>query len=281
MSTPDIAATASLLWKGEPLPDYGATIRVTWMDTRSRSWSTRTATLVVRTLTLTTHQGANILLISDGDQQARLADDRLTDKWHTILAPSQTDLAVVPEFPGGNDVAVPDDTSSTPPDAAVTTLAGMQRRWLWVDRRLDEVEAEVKMLKAEREALNGQIVEETVLLGLDAPPALDGMTFSFAPVYYVGYLADADGTKYGTADVIAVLRRLNMHQGIVTDGYNGNTLKAMLRERIEAGLGIPEELAALVEVKNRSQVRATQSSVRRRAGARAAVASVGAPDAAN
>ena len=288
MSTPDTAAAVPLLWKGQPLPEYGTVISATWLDTSGRSWRTKNVTMPVRTITLKRDGAVDTLLISDGTQTARLAADRLTDHWHIVLASAPADLHLVPDFPeaditqdGPASVAVAQSGAGAPPDAAVTTLAQAQRRWLWVERRIDEVEAEVKMLKAEREALNGQIVEDTVLLGLDAPPALDGMTFSFSPVYYVKYLADADGTKYGTADVIPVLRKLNMHQGIVTSGYNGNTLKAMLRERIEAGLGIPDELAALVEVANRSQVRATQSSVRRRAGARAAVATVGSGGAEN
>jgi hypothetical protein len=277
MSTPDTAAAAvDLLWKGQPLPAYGTVVSATWLDTSGRSWRTKNVTMIVRTITLTQDGSVAILLLSDGTQHARLSADRLTDKWHTVLASAPAELGLVPDFPEAVapviDTAAPVDAPATPaPDAAVTTLADAQRRWLWVDRQVDEADALLKTLKAERDALNEQIVEDTVLLGLDAPPALDGMTFSFSPVYYVNYLADGDGAKFGTADVIRALRKLNMDRGIVTNGYNGNTLKAMLRERIEADLGIPDELAKLVEVKNRPQVRATQSSAKRRAGARAAV----------
>jgi hypothetical protein len=263
MSTPDIAAATPLSWKEQPLPEYGATIKTTWMDTSTGSWKTRTATLVVRTISLA-DDGAT-LIVSDGMTEARLTAGRLTDRWHTVLAPVADQMT--PTF----DPAPPAEPQRpTAPAVDMTTLAGMQRRWLWLTDQADVVEAQLKALKAERARINDEIVEEVVLQGLDAPPALDGMTFSLAPVWFAEYKTDEDGNRYGAAQVVPVLRSLGMAAGIVSETYNGNSFKAMLRERREAGLEIPAELADLVELRSKSQVRATRSAAARRAGREAA-----------
>lgn len=263
MSTPDAAAATPPYWKGQPVPEYGSTVKVTWLDTTGRSWKTRTATLIVRTISLA--DGGARLILSDGTTEARLAAGRLTDKWHTVLVaddePAAPVFAIAP--PARAD-------QPTGPSADAIDLAGMQRRWLWVKDRVDEVDAELTALKKERDRLNDDIVNEVVELGLDAPPALDGMTFSLAPIYFAVYRQDDTGNRYTAADVVPVLRKLGMDTGIVTHGYNGNTFKAMLRERMEAGMEMPDELAELVELGSKSQVRATRSSASRRAGRSAA-----------
>lgn len=268
MSTPD-AAAATLLWRGNPLPEQGATLRVTHTLSNGRSSRTRTETIKVDTVSLT---GA-VLTINNS---ARLDSTRLTDKWMTLLRPTVADQAVplapVPDAPQADEQIAPELAVFTPdgaPDPYPTTLIGKQRRWRWCRQEALAADARSKALKAERDALERAIVDDCVDQDLTAPLQIDGLTYYFGPTYQVVLNTDDDGEKYSRSDVIEALKACGLDSGLVAEDYNSASLRSFLRERDEQGLPMPDELARVLGLEKTSGVRAVPAAAGKRAGAAA------------
>jgi hypothetical protein len=278
MSSPDLAAAQYTedepTWKGSPLPLVGAQIKVQALGNIDGRIKTQHRYLTVAFEPTVDEHGDLVIPYRDKPYDAAganpvhtitLAGDCLADHWYTLGSPP---VAVLPE--PDFDPVTETKTDDIPP-ADATTVTGMLKRWLYLKDKITEADALSKALKAEKAALNDQIVDECVQNEFTKPPGVGDFTFSFKPTYYTQYAEKDDGTKADTADVIEALRATGLDVGIVAEGYNGGTLKAMLRERQEAGMSLPDELAAVISLESKSEVSATRSAARNRRGRPAAI----------
>lgn len=276
MSSPDLAAAQyaedAPTWKGKSLPPVGAGIKIQWLSTGDGTTKTRTE---FGTVLFEPHlvSGANLAIPlrapnamgASGECEIVLYGNCLIDNWTQITSP-ESEALPEPSFEPAEETE-----NVTAPEADPATLTGMLRRYLYVDRQITEAEALVKTLKAEKATLNDEIVDECVAQGFTKPPGVGDFTFSFKPTYFTAYLENEDGEKYGTVDVVEALKATGLDVGIVGESYNGNTLKAMLRERKDAGLDLPDELAAVIKLDSKSTVSVTRSAARNRRGRPAAI----------
>lgn len=266
MSTPDTAA-AGLTWRGAPLPEKGAHLRVTHTQSNGRSFKTRTDTIVVHTVSL----AGTVLTINE---TRHLDSTRLTDRWVLLLAPTpgETDVTPPPAAvveAGSQLLSELLEKPDGAPDPNPTDLAGMQRRWRWCKEQATIAKKRAESLNVEADQLQQDIVDACIEAGLDAPLALDGRTFYFSPVYQVAYQENDDGERYTHADVIKALKACGLHVGLVGEGYNGNSLRAVLSERDKQGLDLPEELARVLRLVKHPGVRSIAAATKKVAGAQA------------
>lgn len=284
MTNPDLAAAGYVqnepTWKSKPLPSPGAYLKATWLDSTEGRVRTVSTYGTLRDEATLSEDGARLTLpLRYGDLANRdvtLSDECLIDDWYQVSAPATAALPA-PSFdlleqpaPLAPEAATTTPDGSTVPRADAPDLPGMLRRWLYVDNEIKRVSALLDALKEEKSQLDSSIADECLDQGLTKPPGVDDMTFSFAPVYYVKYLEDEDGNKYTSEDVITALRASGLDKGLVKEGYNGNSLKSVLREMTEDGQQLPDELAKVVMVDSYSRVTATRSAARNRRGRPAA-----------
>jgi hypothetical protein len=265
--TPDDAA-ATLCWRGESLPTQGATLRVTHTRGNGRSFSTKTETAKVATVSL----AGDVLTINN---VMRLDATRLTDRWTLLLAPTSGDQAVslaevsapAPDAQNGRAVAAP-FASDGSPDPDPVTLPDMQRRWFWCKQQAEIFAARVKVLTAEQNQLEELIIDSCLEQGIESPPGVDNRTYSFAPVYQVVRRVNDDGEKYGADDVIEALKASGLDVGLVGENFHGGQLRALLSQRAEQGMELPEELARVVTLEKRSSLRSTPMAAKKQSGAK-------------
>lgn len=290
MTNPDLAAAGYVqdepTWKGKPLPTPGAFLAVQWLDNTNGHVRTRSAYGILRTEATLSDDGKFLILplhdrnarnLEHADHQVTLSDECLIDDWRQVSPPAVAELPAptfdLPEqiAPLADEAATVTPDGSTVPRADAPDLPGMLRRWLYVDSEYKRVSALADALKEERTQLNASIADECLDQGLTKPPGVDDMTFSFAPDYFVRYRENEEtGEKYTSDHVIAALRASGLDKGLIKEGYNGNSLKAMLREMTEDDQPLPDELAKVVVVDSRSRVTATRSATRNRRGRPAA-----------
>lgn len=269
MSSPDTAAASYTdqvdTWKDRPLPPVGAGIKLTWLSRQDGRTRTMTRFAVVGFEPALDGTGHLVIPCRDPrpdrpEFTVTLSDECLLDSW-TMITPPEAESLPAPVFPPA-EVAAIEPAAADPHD-----LPSMQRRYLHVKEELAQAEAKVKALKAEKDELNTGIVDECVNLGYTKPPGVGDFTFGFSPAYSTRYLTDEEtGEKYDSDAVIKALQATGLDVGIVRLGYNGNTLKAMLKERSEAELALPEALAAVIELHKETSVTVTRSAARNRRG---------------
>lgn len=278
MSSPDLAAAQYVeqapTWKGQPPPPVGARINAQWLASEDGRTRTQHRYVTVEfeptvengKLTIPYRDKPYDALGANPQRTIVLSEDCLIDQWYPLgLAP----VATLPEPAFQATESEPAETTSAP-EADAQTLPGMLRRWLYVDNKLKEAVALVKTLKEEKDQINQAVVDECVSQGYSKPPGVGDMTFSFKPVYFTEYVVNEDGDKASTDDVVAALHACGLATGVVKEGYNGNTLKAVLRELTEGGQPLPEALAAVVTLTSRTELSATRSAARNRRGRAAA-----------
>lgn len=263
MASPDVAAaTYAPQWRSRPIPDPGDYIKLSALISSDASHFLHQihaegvvdrAKICLATSGLTTVEELSITLIDD-PLEYRLRAKSPPCGW-ALMTPARRDaIPPTPEQPG--------PATASPQVRSIVTL---ERQLLAVQNRLRAIEGEKKSLEAEASALAGEIRDTALEQEMESLPAVDGMTAYFAPAYYVAYKLDEDtGKKFTPEDVRAALRECG-HDYLISEGYNGNQLRALVREiKIDHQQPLPEPLARVLDLETRHDVRFTPMGERKR-----------------
>jgi hypothetical protein len=158
-----------------------------------------------------------------------------------------------------------EDAVSSPVDDL--TLVGCIRRFIAVEARLTALSAEEKILKRERAQLSDRVAEMMIEQEMDSPPGVDGMTAYFTPVYYVEKNIDPDTSEEFTSDDVRDALIASNLAAMIKQQYNGNQLRALLKEYDENGTEWPEPLAKVVSLAKRRQLAVTPMAARKQSAA--------------
>lgn len=125
------------------------------------------------------------------------------------------------------------------------------RQYVALRQRVKELEAAAKGVKEEADSIEQRLLDEFAQEGVDRM-TLDGITVYLKNDHYP---AMKDGVD--RAQVVAALAGNEHSRGLVTEGYNGNSFNAFIRELAgpEGDQPLPEYLADLVEVHTKSSLR--------------------------
>lgn len=140
------------------------------------------------------------------------------------------------------------------------------RRFIQVNSRLDAITAEEKVLKREKAELSARVIEMMIEEGMDSPPGVDGMTAYLNPVFFVEKNIDPDtGEAFTSDDIRDALVASNL-SGMLKESYNGNQLRALIKEYEEHG-SMPEPLAKVVRLSKRRELAITPMAARKQSAA--------------
>lgn len=266
--TPDVAAATYLpTWRGEALPEVGREIVM-------RAWLTHDGRSGLRERQMEVHtartEGDLLVITAPGDpDEYTLEAGSSLCRWR-YQDIEQVQPAIIADAPDETSEVAPDVTESQAspmPDAHDETLVGRIRRFIAVEARLTAAKAEVKALEAEKGELDKTIIDMLVEAGMDSPPGVDGMTVYLSPVYHAKKKTNPDtGQEYTPADILNALRTAKLH-GMINEGYNGNTLRSLLREYEESKKQVPDALAQVVSLEKRREVRITPMGAAKRKAA--------------
>jgi hypothetical protein len=151
----------------------------------------------------------------------------------------------------------------TPPPSTVDDLVATIRRHIYVTGRIAALTAELKTLEGEKDDLSRLALDLMLESGMDSPPGVDGRTAYLSPVYRIKIKLDPEtGEPYDSAARTEALRAAGL-DALIQSSYNGNTVKATLREMEENGMPIPEPLSAVFEVEKVSELRTRAAAAKK------------------
>jgi hypothetical protein len=283
---PDIAAAAYVpTWRGQPLPDPGREIEMRAHFTEHGRTRYREYKITVASARLDQRfDGTRLVITVSGDATEYLLDEDGIATWWRYSAAEQarmkaetrisaessdpnaealtltvTDPPMAPE-----DLQQVADTYREMPDPTDETITGRIRRFIAVKQRLEAIAAEEKRLKIEAEELSDAVVEMMIEQDMDSPPGVDGMTAYLNTVYYAEKQVDPNTSERYTTD--AVLAALNEAKlgSMISQGYNGNQMRALLREYEETGQELPEALAKVFVLRKRRVLAVTPMAAKKR-----------------
>lgn len=130
---------------------------------------------------------------------------------------------------------------------------GMGREMDRIGKRLTAISAEEAELKARKTELSNQMVAVFARLGESRLYFDDRRAYVFTETY-PAFKARDDGTKYTLRDLVPVLESMGREAQIQPPTVHYKTAIAVLKELTAEG-GLPDELAALVELKRVPEVR--------------------------
>jgi hypothetical protein len=167
---------------------------------------------------------------------------------------------VVADFPAT-------ETESAQSPIGDLSMVAAIRRFIAVQARLDALEAEQKVLKREEQELSSHVIEMMIEEGMDSPPGVDGMTSYLKPVHYVEKNIDPETAEEFTSEEI---RDALIEAGLanmIKESYNGNQLRALLKEYSDHDSKVPAPLARVVTLKKRRQLAVTPMAARKQSAA--------------
>jgi hypothetical protein len=175
-----------------------------------------------------------------------------------------------PEPTPFDGVALPVEPEETAPSTAEPdpeTMVDCIRRFIRVQARLKEIDAEEKALKREERELSDQVIDMMIEEGMDSPPGVDGMTAYISPVVFVKKNINPDtGEEYTSEDIYQALRDSGL-SSMIRETYNGNQMRSLMREYDEHGTEPPKALGKVLTLDKRRELRITPMAARKRAGA--------------
>lgn len=121
-------------------------------------------------------------------------------------------------------------------------------RFVSIDTEIKDLEARVKMLKTERASLNDAILDDFAESNVESV-TIDGKTvFTHRQIW---------AKSLFSKEAVASALRESGYGDLVTEGFNTNTLSAILREREERGDPVvPPELDGIIGFSEVYSVRA-------------------------
>lgn len=146
------------------------------------------------------------------------------------------------------------------PDPHADSLAARMRRLGWLDEQIEACESQLKALKAERTALDGETVQAMAMEGVPAM-TVDEHTYFMRTTSFLRVKEDCD-----SKDVMEALRASGLGH-MVKLGYSGNSLKSLLIEYRDSDgqTPVPAALDAVVELTSRTTIGRTRAAAKKRA----------------
>jgi hypothetical protein len=133
------------------------------------------------------------------------------------------------------------------------------REFLDLDRRRDELKAELKRVEAKMDALESPILSQLTALGSGRVDLVHNGEPFCVHEHRVLTARPCTTEGRGKDDVVAALRESGW-EDIIQVTYNTLTLDAMVREALADKRPVPAPLAAVLEIKEYSQVRVRSGS---------------------
>ena len=131
-----------------------------------------------------------------------------------------------------------DATTAEAVEASVSMAA--VRQMIRLTDEIDSLEAELKSLKADRTAIERELLEQMGATGVDHL-RLDDRTV------YRSLTLRASVPAEKRAEAVAAMRAIGLGD-LVTEGVNAQTLSAQVREWARGEVGIPAEVRDLISV---------------------------------
>lgn len=280
MLTPDGAAAAlpEPMWDNSPLPEIGRQVGIKYaVTTHGRtSWSKALGTVTA----VQQPDDTSLIIQLDDDKSYLIKSDSMLDTWWYVGTAAPVDgyiaadaktaetlrgvfgLGGMDGTPFGPDVSdepmetIGDDIPQPHPQ----TLAARMRRLAWLDDQIKSCEAEAAGYKTEYDALCSSTVEHMAEEGVPSI-TVDGNTWFMKSTPYVEKI---DGAT--TDDIKDALKASGL-ASMLTTTYNANTLRSLLVEfrDSEGEVSLPEALAAVVKLSERTTIGRTRAAARKRA----------------
>jgi hypothetical protein len=123
----------------------------------------------------------------------------------------------------------------------------------------ERLKEELEAVKKKRDVIMEPLMQALLLTGTQSVPILaKGRK-------YTVHLHKSIWAKAKGGDKDRVMRALKLsgmeYSGIVAEGYNSNTLSGLVRESLAQGREIPREIAAVIDIDERVELRARSNSM--------------------
>jgi hypothetical protein len=157
--------------------------------------------------------------------------------WHAVTVAPTEMLDTHPDGPAGG----------APPDPAIDMLK--VREFVAMDKRKDELEAELKAVKQRMNGLDAALMEQFSATGTQSM-RVDGRTL------YLRRDIRCSAKKGMKAQAVAMLKNHGLGD-YVEEGFNANSISAWMREEDRAGRPLPEGFTDTMTILEEFHVRVT------------------------
>lgn len=183
------------------------------------------------------------------------------DRINLMIKVSGNDFDTSLVFPAGHPMELRDvdgETAVAEPPVDITAVnLDLIRELASVSDRLKANAGEETDLKRRKEELSEQLLGMFEMNGVRSLDVDRRRAYVFTGTYpkYRDRPAEEGGGKYGAADAVKALKAIGRGDAVTPETVNWNTMGSILREYRDAEQDPPPELAAIVELGEKPEVR--------------------------